>query len=64
MLNGIPKYLKRNIFAYVDIIRTIQIAKISKKYLNELDIKKLINMNNFCKIYYQNDNKNLLYIYY
>ena len=57
MLNGISKYLKRNIFAYVGIIRTIQITKISKKYINELEIIKEINMNNFCKIYYQNDNK-------
>ena len=57
MLNGISKYLKRNIFAYVGIIRTIQITKISKKYINELEIIEEINMNNFCKIYYQNDNK-------
>ena len=51
------KFIQRNIFLYSGIIRTIQIIKISKEYINKLSLKKEINMINFCKIYYENDNK-------
>ena len=63
MLNNISNNLKKEIFQYLSIIRTIQLIKKSKKYLNILGIKEEINMINFCKIYYQNDNKKIsLYI--
>ena len=57
MFNKIIKYIKREIFSYVGIERTIEITKISRKYINDLEIKDKINMINFCKIYYQNDNR-------
>jgi len=57
MFNRIPKFLRKEVFSFIDIITTIKITKISKEYINNLEIKKQMNMVNFCKIYYQNDNK-------
>ena len=63
MINKVHKYLRRNIFSFISIEKTIEITKISKKFINELEIKPQINMVNFCKLYYQNDNiKPSLYI--
>ena len=63
MINKVHKYLRRNIFSFISIEKTIEITKISKKFINELEIKAQINMVNFCKLYYQNDNiKPSLYI--
>ena len=63
MFNGCSKYLTQEIFSFIGIIKTIDLIKVSKKFINILDIKDCINMINFCKIYYQNDNqKPSLYI--
>ena len=57
MFNRIPKFLRKEVFSFIDIITKIKITKISKEYINNLEIKKQMNMINFCKIYYQNDNR-------
>ena len=57
MLNKITKYLRKEVFSFIDIVTTIKITKISKEYISNLEIKKQMNMVNFCKMYYQNDNK-------
>ena len=63
MINKVNKYLRKNICTFISIEKTIEITKISKKFINELEIKPQINMVNFCKLYYQNDNiKPSLYI--
>ena len=56
MLNKISKYIRKIIFSFVNVDKTIQLTKISKEYINLLKIKEQINMTNFCKIFYQNDN--------
>ena len=63
MLKGISRFIQKQIFSFVGTIRTIALLKTSKEYINKLDYKQCINMYNFCKIYYENDNiKPSLYI--
>ena len=63
MLKGISRFIQKQIFSFVGTIRTIALLKTSKEYINKLDFKQCINMYNFCKIYYENDNiKPSLYI--
>ena len=56
-MKNISKYLKKEIFSFIDIIKVIQLVKPSKELINNLDIKQSLNMHNFCKIYYNNDNQ-------
>ena len=40
MISRILKYLRKNIFAYINIVKTFEITKISKKFINELETNK------------------------
>lgn len=63
MLKRISRFIQKEIFSFVGTIKTIPLLKTSKEYINKLDFKQCINMYNFCKIYYENDNiKPSLYI--
>ena len=56
MFNELSKYLKKEIFSFLNIIKTIEITKKSKSFLNSLEIKESLNMFNFCNIYYKKCN--------
>lgn len=57
MLKNTSKYIIQIIFSHLSIPRTIEIIKISKEFIDKLEMKQKINMNNFCKIFYQNIQK-------
>ena len=52
MLKNICKYIKIEIFSYITPSRRIEIVKLSKYLIEELEIKESMNMYNFCKKYY------------
>mgnify|MGYP003571398499 CR=1 FL=1 len=56
MFNELSKYMKKEFFSYLNITKTIDIAKYSKSILNILEIKESLNMFNFCNIYYKKCN--------
>ena len=52
MLKNICKYIKIEIFSYITPSRRIELVKLSKYLIEELEIKESMNMYNFCKKYY------------
>ena len=64
MLKNTSKYIIQIIFSHLSIPRTIEIIKISKEFIDKLEMKQKIKMNNFCKIFYQNIQKKTFFIYF